>query len=214
MPRKESEAVPEGYGSVPQQEEFGSDQPTLADVYRLFEESFERQLKIMTSRFEQQERLNELTDEMRGTRQRLASPEQDARQPRLALEADVQADKKIRERTEGAATAVQAMHRNSFFAHRVDPDPMCSTIFGVKVEPPALPQRDDFVENGAAAPKSCLSTLEMRTPTVAGGLLHVGMASTATRTTFDQPPLRFYYSTEETNSKRVPIQNALYYSSF
>ena len=33
MPRKDSEAVSEGNGSVPQQEEFGSDQPTLADGY-------------------------------------------------------------------------------------------------------------------------------------------------------------------------------------
>ena len=29
MPRKESEAVPEGNGPVPQQEDFGSGQPTL-----------------------------------------------------------------------------------------------------------------------------------------------------------------------------------------
>ena len=36
MPRKESGAVPEGNGPVPQQEEFGSGEPTLAEVYRLF----------------------------------------------------------------------------------------------------------------------------------------------------------------------------------
>ena len=35
---KESEAVPEGNGPVPQQEEFGSGQPTLVDVYRKIEE--------------------------------------------------------------------------------------------------------------------------------------------------------------------------------
>ena len=33
MPRKESEAVPEGNGPVPQQEELGSGQPTLEDLY-------------------------------------------------------------------------------------------------------------------------------------------------------------------------------------
>ena len=33
MTRKESKAVPEGNGPVPQQEEFGSGEPTLADVY-------------------------------------------------------------------------------------------------------------------------------------------------------------------------------------
>ena len=43
MPRNWSEMVPEGSAPVPRQEEFGPDQPTLADVYRLFEESFVRQ---------------------------------------------------------------------------------------------------------------------------------------------------------------------------
>ena len=41
MPRKESEPVPEGSGPVPQQEEFGSGELTLADVYRLFKERFD-----------------------------------------------------------------------------------------------------------------------------------------------------------------------------
>ena len=133
--------------------------------------------------------------------QRLASVEHDARQPRPAMEADVQADNKTRERTEGAAKAVQAMHGDSFSANRVHPDPMCSTIFGVKAEPPALPCRDDVVaENSAAAPKSCLSPLEMRSPTAAGGLLLAGMTTTAMRTTFHQLPLWFCL-TEETNSR-------------
>ena len=51
--------------------------------------------------------------------QRLAILEHDARQPRPTMEADVQAHKKTRERTEGAATAVQAMHEDSFSAKRV-----------------------------------------------------------------------------------------------
>ena len=39
MPRKVSKAVPEGNDvPVPQQKEFGSGQPTLADVYRMFKE--------------------------------------------------------------------------------------------------------------------------------------------------------------------------------
>ena len=98
-----------------------------------------------------------------------------------------------------ATKAVQAMHGDSFFVNRVDPDPMCSTSFGVETEPPVLPCRDDFlVQNGAAASKSCLSPLGMRPPTVAGGLLPTGMASTATRTTFNLPIFRFY-STEKTN---------------
>ena len=70
------------------------------------------------------------------------------------------ADKQTRERTEGAAKAVQAMHEDSCSANRVDPDPICSTNFGGdSTGPPALPcSRDDaLVGNGAAAPKPCLS---------------------------------------------------------
>ena len=44
----------------------------------------------------------------------LASLEQDAREPRLAMVADGPADTKTRERTEGAATSVQAMHGDTF----------------------------------------------------------------------------------------------------
>ena len=50
--------------------------------------------------------------------QRLASLEQNARQPRLAMEADVPADEKTRERTESAAKAVQAMHVDNFSPKR------------------------------------------------------------------------------------------------
>ena len=60
MLRKESEAVPEGNGPVPRQEEFESDQPTLVDVYRLFEESFDIRLKIMKSRFGHQEKVERI----------------------------------------------------------------------------------------------------------------------------------------------------------
>ena len=80
------------------------------NIYRLLEERFDRRLKIMKSCFDQQEKkLNELI-EMRGISQRLASLEHDARKSRLAMKADVQVDTKTRERTEGAATAVQVMH--------------------------------------------------------------------------------------------------------
>ena len=131
----------------------------------------------------------------------MANLEHDARQPRLAMEADGQADTKTRQRTEGAAKTVQAMHEDSVSANQVDPDPMCSTTFVVKVEPHALPCSDDVLaENGAAVPKSCLLHLEMRSPTAAGGLLPAGMAITATRTTFHQLPLWFCLA-EETNSR-------------
>ena len=112
----------------------------------------------------------------------------------------MQANLKTRARREGAIKAVRAMHWISFSANWVNPDPMCSTIFGLKTEPPALPCRYDvLVENGAAAPNSCLSPFEMRSPTAVGGLLSAGMVTTATRTTFKQLPLWFCL-TEETNS--------------
>ena len=174
MPRNWSDAVLDGTGPVPQQEEFGSDQPTLANVYRLIGELFDKPDR----------RLDELKENLRATDQRVGSLEQDAWQPRLAMEADVPAEIKTCERTHGGATkAVQAMHGDSFSANRVDPDPMCSISFGVKAEPLAFPCRDDvLVENDAAAPKLCLSPLKMRTTTAAGGLLPIGKISTATRT--------------------------------
>ena len=158
--------------------------------------------------------LKEIKEDLRSMEQRVVRLEQDARQPRLAMEADGPANTKTRERTEGAATAVQAKHGDSFYASRVDPDPRTnSTYFRLRVEPPALPCRDDvLVENSAAAPKSCLPSLEMRPPTAAGGLLPTGETSTATKITFNRPPLRLYL-TEETNL-RTSTQPVSYDSSF
>ena len=82
MPRNWSKAVPEGIDPVLQQEEFGSDQPTTADVYRLFEERFQRQLKRVKSHLDKRD---ELADEMRATKQCFVGLEQDARQPRLTI---------------------------------------------------------------------------------------------------------------------------------
>ena len=214
MPRKESEPVPEGNGPVPQEEEFESGEPTLADLFRLFDERFDIRLKIVESCFDRWDRkLDEMAKYWRNMDQCVASLEHDARQPRLAMEADRQANTKTRERTEGAAKAVQAMHGDSFPARRVDPGPKTnSTSFDVIAEAPAFPGRYDVViENGAGAPKSCLPSLKMRSPTAAGGLLPTGEASTATRITFNQPPLRFY-STEETDSKTNLKTRILYVS--
>ena len=72
MPRNWSKVVPEGSGPVPQQEEFGSDQPTMADMHQLFEEKIERQLKGVKSHLD---KMDELADEMRATKQRLAGLE-------------------------------------------------------------------------------------------------------------------------------------------
>ena len=78
--------------------------------------------------------------------------------------------------------------------------------------PPDLPlylvSRDDaLIDKGAAAPKPCLSFVEMRTLTAAGGLLLASTASTATRIIFYPLPRRFC-PTEETNSETKSIQYA------
>ena len=52
MSRKDCEAVSKGNCPIPQQEKFGSGEPTLADLYRLCEERFDRQLKKMESFFD------------------------------------------------------------------------------------------------------------------------------------------------------------------
>ena len=81
----------------------------------------------------------ELKADLRRMDQRLADLEQDVRLLRLAMEADVKADKKTRERTEGTTTTVQAKHGNSCFAKRVQDGPKSSISFGVKAKPPAFP---------------------------------------------------------------------------
>ena len=157
----------------------------------------------------------EFEEDLRSIDQRLASLEQDARQPRPTMEADVPINKKTRERTEGNATAVQAKHGDSCSADRANPDQKSSTSFGDDFTgPPALPRSKDdvLVGKSAAEPKSCSSPLEMRTPTAAGGLLPAGITFTATRTAFDQPPLWFCPS-EDTNL-RTSIQYASYRSNF
>ena len=163
--------------------------------------------------------LDEVLDEMRKMDENVTRLEHGARQPRLAMEADGQANTKTRERTEGTATAVQAMRGDGFSARRVEPDPTTnSTSFGVKAEPPALPCRDDVVvECGDAASESCLSSLEMRSSTAAGDLVPTGEAFKATETNYNQPPLRFC-STEETdhleaNCKKTSTSSASYDSS-
>ena len=223
MPRKESEAVPEGNGPIPRQKEFGSGEPTLVDIHRLCEERFDR-MDSYVDRWNR--KLDEISDETRVMDQHVTSLEHGARHPRLAMEADESGNTKTCERTEGAATAVQARRRDDFSARRVEPGPNTnSTSFGMMAEPPALPCRDDVVvESGDAAPKSCLPSLEMRSSTAAGGSVPIGEASTPTDTSstateinFNQPPLRFY-TTEETdseaNSKETHLRTSTPYASY
>ena len=210
IPRKNSKAVPEGDGLIPQEEYMVLDGIALEDLQRrIMSEAVD---KAFNKHFGQN---TENPEEMRATTvQRSASLEQDAWQPRLAIEADVIADKKTRNRTEGAAAANRAKHiGDSSSASQVDPDQMCSTSFGMKAKPSALPRRDEvLVDKGAAAPKPCLSPVEMRTRTAAGGLRSAGTVSTATMTIFHQPPLWFCL-TEEIKS-RTSNQYVTNYSSF
>ena len=116
------------------------------------------------------------------------------------MEVDVPNDKKTRKRTEDTA-ADQAKHGDICSAKRVDTDPTSSTSFGMTAEPSAVPHRDDIlVDKSTAAPKPCLSPVEMRKLTTAGGLLPAGTASTARRTIFPR-------QTKKSNS-RTNIQLA------
>ena len=198
MLRKASEAVSEGNVPIPQQEEYGSSQPLLADAYRW--------IKLMMSHFEEQMELLE---------KRLTRLEHGARQPRLAMEADGPANTKTQERMEGAATAVQAMRGDSSNTEqKVQDGPKTSITFGMDAEPPGLPCREDvLIEDGATTPKSCLPSLEMRSPTVAGALVPTGEASTATEANFNQPPLRFC-STAETDLEANCNRTSTPYASF
>ena len=108
------------------------------------------------------------------------------------MEPDGLANTKTHERTEGAATAVQALHGDSCSGDRVDPDPMCSTSFGDNYTGRPVPPcsgENALVNNRVAAPKSCFPSLEMRSSTAAGGLLPTGEASTAAKTTYNKTPL-------------------------
>ena len=126
---------------------------------------------------------------------RLTRLEHGARQPRFAMEADGPANTKTQKRTEGAATAVQAMRGDSCVtAQNVQDGPKTSITFGMEAEPPDLSCRkeDVLIEDGATTSKSCLPSLEVRSPTAASGLVPTGEASIASETTSNEPLLRFY----------------------
>ena len=92
-----------------------------------------------------------------------------------------------------------------------------STSFGVIAEPPDLPCREDIVvEEGATSPESCHPSLEMRSPTATDGIIPTGEASTATRTTSNEP-LLWFYATEgmnpEEDSKKKKLWTSTPYAS-
>ena len=119
MLRKASEAVPEANDPVPQKGKLGSGQPTLADIYRLCIERFDR---IDSYSDRMNKKLDEISDERKKMDNNVTRLEHGARQPRLAIEADRDTDTKTRERTEGAATAVQAMREDCLLHAGLNPD--------------------------------------------------------------------------------------------
>ena len=102
---------------------------------------------------ESDSKLDELMENMRCTRQRLVGLEHEARQPRLAMEADVKPDTKPCKRADDA-TADQGKINDSCSVKRVHARPTSSTNFVMPVELLALPGRDDFlVAKGTEVPK-------------------------------------------------------------
>ena len=135
---------------------------------------------------------DELAEKIMVINQRLAGLKHEARQPRLATEADVEADKKICKRTEGAAGADRAKYnKNNPSAKRSDDGLTSLTSFSKKIEPPLAPKKcigAALVNKGAEAPKLHLPPVEVRMlPSAAGGLLPASIASTAMRTIYPRP---------------------------
>ena len=93
MLRKKNKAVPESNDPIPQDSYVMLGRITLEELRRVMSETAGKALE-------------ELTENMRRENQRLASLEQDARQLRLAVEADVTGDKRTRERAEGRCSSL------------------------------------------------------------------------------------------------------------
>ena len=141
MTRRKSKAVPHGNGPVPQDTSGLLGGITVGELRRIISEALDKSFDELKKNLD---RMSETIDRMlRGTYQRLAGAEHDARQPRLTTDADVPTDKKTYKRAEDAA-ADQAKHDDSCFAERVDTGPTSSTSFGMAAESTALPRRDDF----------------------------------------------------------------------
>ena len=88
---------------------------------------------------QQNEKFDELAMEMRATSKCLSGLEYEARQLRLAMEADVKPDTKTCRCTEDAA-ANQAKHEDSSSAKRADDGPTSLTNFGKIAGPPLAPK--------------------------------------------------------------------------
>ena len=180
-----SKAAPEDNGPV-SQETSGICGITMEEIRRIISGALGKYFDELEKNLD---RISDITNMLlRATAQRLAGAEHDARQSCLATESDVKPDTKTCKRAEDAESD-QAKNGDSCSAKTVDAGRTNSTSFGMTVEPPALPRRDDvLVDKGAEAPKPHLPPVEVRMlPSAAGGLLPAGTALTAMSTTFPRP---------------------------
>ena len=97
--RRRARLSPRTMAPSPSKKNSGLAKPTLADVYRMMEELFDRLDRKLENLFDRSDKkLDERAQEMSVMDQRASSLKQDARQPRLAIGADGQADTNTRER--------------------------------------------------------------------------------------------------------------------
>ena len=120
------------------------------------------------------------------TSQRLAGLEREARQPRLATEADVKPDTKTGKHTEDASSADRMKNGERSFA-KVDYGPTSLTSFGMitELKGPEKVIGDALVNKDAEALNPHISLMEVRMLLfTAGGLLLTGTVSTIMRAIF------------------------------
>ena len=177
----------------------------MMELFRTLNQKFEK----VNMEFEELDRLlvrrgNKLDDMVkyiRNTNQRRAGLQQlQAQQPRLAVKTDVLDDKETSESREDFAPDGRLGDISSDRVH----DPMRLTSFGDQeyIKPPALPCRDDaLVNQGHEVPIPCLSPVEMRKSTPAGGLLHADSASTNKAQGTKFPPQLLPWSFGETSEE-------------
>ena len=116
-------------------------------------------------------------------------------------------------RMEATTAAERVISAGNYFA-QVNTDPIRLIRYGEdQIGPPALPCLRDkvLVDNGAVAPKSCLSPADMCTSTASGSLIPNRPASKASRIISYQPRSRLC-PTEETNAGTTSFQYATYIS--
>ena len=194
IPRTESKVVSEGNGPA-YPDESGSGKPTMVENLWVLKRSFEEMdnhFDRMKSRFDQQDKwFEESKEEIKNKiNQCLAGLQLQAQQPRLVAKEGVKQGMKTPERKENAAAGAEKFG-DVISSVRADDDAMSWTSFGKTAKRLALTKySDDFlVAEGVEAPKPGLSSVEIRTSTHTGGLLHVGSAPITLRTIFPPQPL-------------------------